>query len=105
VEQNFRNRPENGNGSIVTEQEWKAMRIIIEKVSEEEWGQPYIARSVETKDKKEYVRLLRFPEEYESFHILDAEYYHKEKISEVVFPCGTLTKKRDEFTNIRSGFP
>jgi hypothetical protein len=81
------------------------MRIIIEKVSEEKWGVPYIARSVETKDKKEYLRLLRKPTEYESFHILDAEYFHKEKISEVVFPCGSLTKTRDEFTNIRSGFP
>lgn len=80
----------------MTEQKWKAMRIIIEKVSEEEWGQPYIARSVETQDKKEYVRLLRSPTEYERFHILDAEYHHKEKITEVVFNAVSWTKKREE---------
>ncbi len=68
------------------------MRIIIEKVSEEKYGAPYLARSVETKDKKEYLRLLSEPTEYERFHILDVEYYHKEKISEVVFPCGSLIK-------------
>ena len=61
------------------------MRIIIEKVSEEEWGAPYLARSVETKDKKEYLRFLSCPTEYESFHLKDAEYYHKEEITEVVF--------------------
>jgi hypothetical protein len=80
------------------------MRIIIEKVSEEEWGAPYLARSVETKDKKEYLRLLSEPTEYESFHILDAEYYHKEQCSEVVFNAVSWTKKRDEITKIRSEF-
>ena len=74
------------------------MRIIIEKVSEEEWGQPYIARSVESKDKKEYIRLLRSPEEYERFHLLDAEYYHNEKCSEVVYQAVSWTKKRKEIT-------
>ena len=74
------------------------MRIIIEKVSEEEWGQPYIARSVESKDKKEYIRLLRSPEEYESFHLLDAEYYHKEKVTEVAYQAVSWTKKRKEIT-------
>ena len=72
------------------------MRIIIEKVPEEEWGQPYIARSVETKDKKEYITLLRSPEEYQSFHLLDVEYYHNERCSEVVYQAVSWTKKRKE---------
>jgi hypothetical protein len=74
------------------------MRIIIEKVSEEEWGQPYIARSVESKDKKEYIRLLRSPEEYERFHLLDVEYYHNEKCSEVAYQSFSCIKKREEIT-------
>jgi hypothetical protein len=78
------------------------MRIIIERVSEEKWGAPYIARSVENKDKKEYLRLLRDPTEYESFHIHDAEYYHKEKISEVVFNAVSWTKTREEITRCKN---
>jgi hypothetical protein len=79
------------------------MRIIIEKVYAE-WGSAYLARSVETKDKKEYTRFLSSPEEYERFHIMDAEYYHKEKITEVVFNAVSWTKKREEITKIRSEF-
>jgi hypothetical protein len=79
------------------------MRIIIERVSEE-WGSAYLARSVETKDKKEYLRFLGCPTEYESFHLKDAEYYHKEEITEVVFNAVSWTKKREEITKIRSEF-
>ena len=79
------------------------MRIIIERVSEE-WGSPYLARSVETKDKKEYLRFLSCPTEYESFYLLDAEYYHKEKITEVVFNAVSWTKKREEITKTRREF-
>jgi hypothetical protein len=80
------------------------MRIIIERVSVKEYGSPYIARSVETKDKKEYLRFLSCPTEYESFHLSDAEYYHKEQCSEVVFNAVSWTKKREEITKIRSEF-
>jgi hypothetical protein len=72
------------------------MRVIIEKVSEKLWGEPYLARSVETKDKKEYSRLLSNPTGYERFLILDVEYYHKEKCTEVVFHDGSWTKTREE---------
>ena len=74
------------------------MRIIIERFCEEGDIQ-YIARSVESKDKKEYIRLLRSPEEYESFHLHGVEYYHKEKCSEVVYQAVSWTKKREEITN------
>ena len=72
------------------------MRIIIEKVSEEEWGAPFLARSIETKDKREYKRLLYSPEEYQSFHLHDVEYYHKEKATEIVYRAVSWTKKREE---------
>jgi hypothetical protein len=71
------------------------MRIIIERVSEE-WGSPYLARSVETKDKKEYLRFLSCPTEYAGFHLKDAEYYHKEQCSEVVFNAVSWSKTRKE---------
>jgi len=60
------------------------MKIIIEKVSEEEYGVSYLARSIESKDKKEYLRLLTHFTEYENWHIRDVEYFHKEKCLEII---------------------
>lgn len=75
------------------------MKIIIEKVSEEKYGASYHARSIESKDKKEYSRLLTHFTEYQNWHINDVEYFHKEKCLEIILPehPWKLTRKSDEY--------
>ena len=76
------------------------MKIIIEKVPEEKYGASYYhARSIESKDKKEYSRLLTHFTEYQNWHINDVEYFHKEKCLEIILPehPWKLTRKSDEY--------
>ena len=80
------------------------MKIIIEEVSEEKYGVPYMARSVESKDKKQYTRLLENPKHFEKFFIFDVEFYHKEKLSEIIFNPVPWAKKRNEFIKRGSEF-
>jgi hypothetical protein len=75
------------------------MKIIIEKVPEERYGAPYYhARSIESKDKKEYTRFLTHFTEYQNWHIHDVEYFHKEKCLEIILPehPWKITRKSDE---------
>ena len=74
------------------------MKIIIEKVSEEKYGASYHARSIESKDKKEYSRLLTHFTEYQNWHIHDVEYFHKEKCLEIILPehPRKITRKSNE---------
>tara|TARA_R110002126_G_scaffold204998_1_gene352316 strand:- start:234 stop:467 length:234 start_codon:yes stop_codon:yes gene_type:complete len=75
------------------------MKIIIEKAPEEYGECSYMARSIESKDKKIYTRLLGHFTEYENWHIHDVEYFHKEKCLEIILPehPWKIKRKSDEY--------
>ena len=74
------------------------MKVIIEKAPEE-YGGGFLARSIESKDKKTYTRFLDHFTEYQNWHIHDLEYFHKEKCLEIILPehPWKITRKSDEY--------